>query len=56
VVDTPLPECLERNALCRHRVPEDVMERMDRRFEPIDPELEGLAVRTVKASIRKGQA
>ncbi len=54
VTDTPLSECLERNLSCRHRVPEDVMERMDRRFEPVDGSLEGLAVRSVRASTRKG--
>jgi len=56
VVDTPLPECLERNLSRRHRVPEDVMERMDRRFEPVDGESEGVAVRSVKASTGKGHA
>jgi len=45
VVDTPLAECLERNLSCRHRVPVEVMERMDRRFEPVDPE--GVSVRRI---------
>lgn len=47
VVGTPLSECLERNEERRHRVPVEVMERMARRFEPPDAELEGLVVRHV---------
>lgn len=47
VVGTPLSECLERNLSCRYRVPPEVMERMDRRFEPPDAEVEGVAVRHV---------
>ena len=48
VLGTPLEECLDRNRACRHVVPEEVMERMARRFEPPDPEMEGVAVRHVK--------
>ena len=38
VVDTPLEECLRRNLSCRHRVPEEVMERMARWFESVTTE------------------
>lgn len=47
VMDTPLPECLERNEGRRHRVPVEVMERMGRQFEPPDADLEDLVVRHV---------
>lgn len=47
VLDTPLDECLERNLTRRHRVPVEVMERMARRWEPVETELEGVVVRNI---------
>ena len=38
VLDTALEECLRRNLSCRHRVPEEVMGRMVRRFEEVTTE------------------
>ena len=50
VADAPLSECLERNRGCRHQVPEEVMRRMARQWEPPDAEAEGVAVQIVRTS------
>ena len=54
VVGTELAECLERNIVsgARHRVPEEVMERMNDRWEPVEEP--GVAVRNIADEKRKG--